>query len=144
VAFREQCRGGFGGRVDRPHREAPGTGRTGLEVRPVFLHVEREFVGLEDRALRVDGPEIEADLLGLDAEFVEYVRELSGDLPARFEHGRVLGNGDRPVHDARRRADLLELADERARIDPGVALGDHDVVRGLLSGIDRSRRLRGF
>ncbi len=51
---------------------------------------------------------------------------------------------DRPVHDPCGRADGLEFAHERSRVDAGVALGDDDVVGRDLAGVDRRRRLRGL
>jgi len=85
-----------------------------------------------------------SDLLGLDTEFVEDVREVLRDLLARVEHGRVREDLNGPLLDASVRTDGLELADERAGVDAGVALGHDDVVWGDLAGADGRGRLRGF
>ena len=92
----------------------------------------------------MDAPEVEADLLRLDAEFAQDVRQVRGDLLAAFEHGGVLDDLYRAALDPGVRADLLEVADERPGVDAGVALGDDDVVGRDLAGVDRRRRLRGL
>jgi hypothetical protein len=89
-----------------------------------------------------DGAVLAVGNSALSAELAEHLLQRGRDLLALLEHRRVRHDLDRAALDPGVGPDLLQLADERTGIDPGVALGDDDVVGGDLAGADRRGGLR--
>ncbi len=140
----EHRRGRRRGRVIGVDREIERPAGSRLDVAPVLVDVEFQFLGFEQHAVSEDGAEVETDLFRFDTEFVQDVREFLGDFLAGVKHRRVRKDLNGAFLNACVGTHALEFADERTGVDARVAFRNHDIVRGHLAGTDGCGRLGGL
>jgi len=120
-------------RVRNPQRQGEGP-PTRLGDLPTNLGlVDRQGFPVEDHAVLVGAPKVQADDQGENLEAREDLGDVPWDALAGLHEELVLLNDDLSPFDGGRNPDLLQLADHRAGFERCLALPDPDVLRGDLS-----------